>query len=276
MKKEKPRKIFSFLELMRPTNCLIAGIAVLVGYFVARGPLHYNILLAFFSAFFICGAGQAINDFFDYKIDAKINPKKVIPSKRVTRNQALIFSLILFGIGFVLASLINQTAFFVAIIMGILLFTYASSMSRVKYIGNYVVALGTAITFVFGAISSGFVPNIIWFFFFSAFFSNVAREITKDFEDMKKDKGTKRTLPLISKRNAKISIFVSHTLSVVFGVSAFFIYKLNYLYLVILIVGTLFLIKAIVQLNKNNYSKSQSLCKKGMITSLIAFIISIF
>jgi len=276
MKNKKKGKIFSFIELMRPANCIIAGVAVLVGYFVARGPLNINILFAFFSTFFICGAGQTINDFFDYKIDAKINPKKVIPSKRVTRNQALVFSLILFGTGFLLVYLINQTAFYVAIIMGILLFIYASSMTRIKYLGNYVVALGTAITFVFGAISSGFIPNIIWFFFFSAFFANIAREVTKDFEDIKKDKGTKRTLPLLSKRIAKLNIISSHLLSIIFGFSAFFIYKLNYFYLIVLIIGTFFFVKATIQLNKNNYSKSQSFCKKGMVTSLVAFIISIF
>ena len=257
---------------MRAKNCIIASIAVLIAYLIQNFAITAELGLAMLSVFLICGAGQAINDVFDAKIDAKINKDKPIPSKRITKKQASIFSSALFIIGVSLTLLINPLTFVIALVFSILLVLYASVLYKVKYIGNFVVALGTAFTFIFGAAASGSIGMLIIIFAISAFFANMAREITKDFEDIKKDKGFKKTLPMISRKAASVVVIVYHLLAVTFAMIAYMFYlDYNFVYFVIIVLSSLAFGQSIKLLLNNNYNKAQKKCKKGMIFSLIAF-----
>ena len=62
-----------YLTIIRPFNCIMAAVATLIGFSVALGGFAFTIplMLAMVSAFLICGAGQAINDYFDREIDKK-------------------------------------------------------------------------------------------------------------------------------------------------------------------------------------------------------------
>jgi len=253
----------------------MAGIAVLIGYFLAQGNDLNLALIAFGVSFLVCGAGQAINDYFDAKIDAKLSKKRPIPSKRILPAEALYFSLALFLVGIIAAIYINQMALIIAIIMVVLLFAYPAFMNKIKYVGNVIVALGTAITFIFGAASAGNIPALVVVLALSAFFSNMAREITKDIEDMKKDKGVKITLPMKTK-SAKHFVALYYTLAIVLGISAFSIFALNYFYLLFTIIGALVFAYAVKALYSKKPMQSQSLSKKGMLVSLAAFILAGF
>ena len=177
-------KLKAVLELMRVKNCLMAMIAVLIGAMVVSQvvrPLPFdaiNVILAMISAFFICAGGQAINDIFDAKIDAKLNKKKPIPSKRLTKNQATVLTILFYCVGLFFAQ-INEITIFIAIMMVVLLTLYSSVLRKVKYLGNFIVALGTSLTFIYGASAVGVITNTIILFTIAAFFANVAREITK-------------------------------------------------------------------------------------------------
>ncbi|MBT4870961.1 MAG: geranylgeranylglycerol-phosphate geranylgeranyltransferase [Candidatus Diapherotrites archaeon] len=265
-----------YLELMRVNNCAMAAIAVLIGYTIVTFDFSIGVALAMVSAFLICGAGQAINDIFDYKIDKKINKKKPIPSGKVSRSNATIFSAILFLVGIILAFFINPLAFTIAVIFSILLILYASVLYKVKYLGNIVVALGTAFTFIFGASVTETIPLLIIIFAMSAFFANMSREITKDFEDLKKDKGFKKTLPMISKKLAKSFAVSYHLLAILFAMLAFaFFLSNNIAYFIMVLLATLTFGRSIKLLLKNDYKRSQKNCKKGMLFSLLAYVTAI-
>ncbi|MDO8627891.1 MAG: hypothetical protein Q7K42_05475 [Candidatus Diapherotrites archaeon] len=64
----------AYLELVRPVNCLMSAIATMIGYFVSFNKIAYSNELFFLmlGSFFVCGFGQAINDFFDSEVDKKI------------------------------------------------------------------------------------------------------------------------------------------------------------------------------------------------------------
>jgi len=268
-------KFDAFAELMRLGNCFMAGIAVLIGFFLAQGTDLNLALIGFGVAFLVCGAGQAVNDYFDAKIDAKLSKKRPIPSKRILPQEALYFSLALFLIGILSAIFINQLALAIAIIMALLLFAYPAFMNKIKYVGNVVVALGTAITFVFGAAAAGNIPALVVVLAISAFFSNMAREITKDIEDMKKDKGTKVTLPMKTKKS-KYIVAVYYTLAILFGGGAFVLFSLSYFYLIFTIIGAAIFIYSAKKLYDKKPAMSQSLSKKGMLVSLLAFVLAGF
>jgi len=267
----------AFLELMRVGNCLMAAVAIIIGFFIAGGLIYTTALIAAISGFFICAGGQTINDYFDRKIDAITSKNRPIPSGRVSPKQALFFSLALFIIGIGLATQLNITGQFIAILFTVLLIAYPLFMNRVKYIGNIIVAAGTAFTFIYGAAATGQVPTLIIALAISAFFSNMAREIIKDIEDMKKDNKTKTTIPLlIGSQNAKAFPLIYYTIAILLSVFLFFRYRLNEGYLFITLIGAIFFIYSAIFLLKNNPKKSQKMSKIGMIISLIAFILAGF
>lgn len=265
-----------YLELMRINNCAMAAIAVLIGYTIVTLDYNLGAGLAMISAFLICGGGQAINDVFDRHIDKKINKNKPIPSGKISVNNAMLFSGILFLVGISLAFFINPLTLLIAIIFSFLLIIYASVLYKVKYLGNLVVAAGTAFTFIYGASVTESIPLLILVFAASAFFANMSREITKDLQDIKKDHGFKKTLPMISKKLSKDFVISYHLLAILFAILAYVVFlPNNFAYLIMVLLATITFAQAIKMLLKNDFEKSQKKCKKGMLFSLIAYITAI-
>ena len=265
-----------YLELMRFGNCAMAAIAVLIGYTIVTLDFNIGTGLAMLSVFLICGGGQVINDVFDLEIDKKINKTKPIPSGKIKANNATLFSGILFLVGILIAFFINPLTFAIAIIFSFLLILYASVLYRIKYLGNIIVAAGTAFTFIYGASVTGNIPALIIVFAISAFFANMAREITKDFQDLKKDKGFKKTMPMISKKLGKGFAISYHLLAILFAIIAFIVFlPNNFVYLFFVLLATITFGRSIRLLLKNDFKQSQKGCKKGMLFSLLAYISAI-
>lgn len=264
-----------YIELLRPKNCIIACIATLIGFSLITLDFGLNLVLALLVTFFVCGAGQAINDVFDYKIDKKINKNKPIPSKRITQQNALKYSIFLFTIGNLLALLINPIAFFISLTISIFLILYSSVLYKKKYFGNIVVAIGTALPFIFGAASAGNINALIILFAISAFFANMARELTKDLEDIKKDKGFKITLPMINEKLTHRLIILYYFISIGIAVGIFAIYYISIFYIFFIYLTTFIFLNGMLQLRRKNFEMSQKHSKKGMVMSLVAFVSAI-
>ncbi len=114
----------------------MAGIAALVGTLIAflalpdsmPVQLKYEPALVFSVVFLVTGAGNAINDYFDYEIDRINRPRRPIPSGRVNRKTALYFSILLFGTGIVLSYWLGPVCLLLAGFNSLLLFLYASTL----------------------------------------------------------------------------------------------------------------------------------------------------
>jgi geranylgeranylglycerol-phosphate geranylgeranyltransferase len=265
--------LIAFWKIMRPMNCFIAGIASIIGALLAGSIPSSEWIYVFISVYLICGAGQAINDFFDLEIDKKTNKKRVLVQKKITPKHALIYSMILFFTGIIIATLINFTALIIALIFSVLLIMYSAFMQEFKPLGNLIVASGTSFTLIFGAtLTQNY--SIVLILALSAFFANYSRELIKDLEDLKTDKGIKKTLPMIlGKQKIKLLIGASYGIAIGLSLSVFIegmISSIIYLIL-ILISSTVFLFSQL-KLIKNKLNESQKLSKKGMIIALIAFI----
>lgn len=272
------QKIFGFVELMRPLNCFIAAFAVFVGYAVSVKALQFNqqIGFAMIAAFLVCGAGQSINDFFDRQIDKKKNPKKPVPSGSVSAESALLFSVTLFLFGNVFAFFVNQTALVISLTFTLLLFFYSAFLGKAKFLGNWVVAAGTAFTLVFGATISGNY-FVVLFFAASALLANAAREIIKDTEDLKADRGFKKSLPMILRKEQLVLLLV--LLHVVALVSAFVPLALglfgNTQFALFVLAANALFAYSIFHFGRNNYSLAQKLSKTGMLFSLFGFLLGV-
>ncbi|HMK94583.1 MAG TPA: UbiA family prenyltransferase, partial [Candidatus Limnocylindrales bacterium] len=111
-------KLSGFIRLIRPTNCVMMGFAVLVGAVLASsqfvGLNWLNILFGFLTGFTLCAAAMIINDYHDRAIDAINEPARPIPSGLVKTREALTFTAVLVAVGFFLAFYVSILCFAVA------------------------------------------------------------------------------------------------------------------------------------------------------------------
>ncbi len=268
-------RLLAFFQLLRPFNCLMATFAVYIGYAVSVHALQFNqqIGFAMIAAFLVCGAGQAINDYFDAHIDKKKNPKKPIPSGTISARNALLFSLLLFACGNIFAFFVNQTALAISIAFTLLLAAYSAFLGKAKWLGNWVVAAGTAFTLIFGAAVSGNY-KIVWLLAASALLSNVVREIIKDNEDKLADKGYKKSLAMLLSHSQMI------TLVFVLSITAFALSIMplvlglfgNAVFAILVLLANVLFFYAIFCFAKKDFHLAQQLSKAGMLFALIGFL----
>ena len=74
----------AYLEILRPFNALMAVVAIFLMAIIS-GNFTLGVFIAGAVVFIITGAGNSINDYFDYKIDAINKPERPIPSGRIPR-----------------------------------------------------------------------------------------------------------------------------------------------------------------------------------------------
>jgi geranylgeranylglycerol-phosphate geranylgeranyltransferase len=181
-------KTKAVLRLIRPENCLMASLAVVIGFVIAGGlEVNLAVVLALVSAFIITGAGNTINDFYDAEVDRKNAPKRPIPSGNVPAKLAFYMAIFLFLAGIVMAFFINLGCLILAAFNSSVLFFYARNLKGTVLAGNLAVSYLTASTFVYGGLAA-MNPLVTFFLFLLAFLVNVGREIIGDIEDIKGDK----------------------------------------------------------------------------------------
>ena len=253
-----------FVQLLRPLNAVMSMIGVFIGYSLAYGGFHFDISLvyALLSVFFISGGGQAINDYFDYEIDKKRKANRPLVRGLISKKNGLIYSLALFALGIILASFLTETAFWIAVFFSILLILYSALMQKIKFVGNVIVSLGVAFTFIFGASAIGLVP-IVLLIAIPAFFANWVREVIKDVEDAEEDKNHKITLPHILKKNhvkwITLGLFM---LAIITGYLPTFFGLGDWKYPLLVTLSNVVFILAVRAFVRNHAEKSQSLVKR--------------
>jgi len=252
----------------------MAALATLIGHWVALDhfSLSNQALLAAGAAFLVCGGGQAINDYFDRAIDRKIKPHRPIPSGRLSARFVLFESLVLFAAGNLVATQLPFASLLISLAFTALLIAYSSVLKKFKYLGNWIVAMGTAITLVFGASLTGKYYPVI-FLALSALLANLGRELTKDLEDLGGDAGHKVSLPmLIGKAPVRSLILFCYAFAVAVALFAGFRYYLDRAWFIPLtfFAGVIFAYAGLLALG-NEFHKAQRFSKQAMFFSLLAF-----
>lgn len=205
--------------------------------FVISGEA-FDFFLLVFSTVLIAGAGNIINDYFDVKADRINRPHRLIVTKYLKRRWAIvthwIFNFIAFAIAIYLSIKHNSFVYLFIHLLSInLLWFYSMHFKRKFALGNVVIAGLTGLVpilvsiyfvnvfhlglneeswfeslFRIGRDYFSFNPNekdvsqLILNFGFAmgifAFFTNLAREVIKDAEDVKGDLLLKaRTIPIV-------------------------------------------------------------------------------
>lgn len=278
-----------YLEITRPTNALMAAVAVLL---MAIINFNYGIpiILGFITVLFATSGGNVINDFFDYKIDKINKPQRPIPSGRISLKNAKNYSILLFLISILLSGLISYlvkdlTPLILVFCCCILMYFYARNLKAMPLFGNIAVSLLTALCFIFGGdilafsthsfliLQTGFALG------FFAFFMTLAREITKDMEDIEGDKiESAETLPIVwGNRNSSILSSILIIITALVSPLLFYLNIFNVYYLVVMIIPIILFLYCAVIILKNQEpvtcGKVSKYLKIGMLISFLAFII---
>ena len=265
----------AYLEILRPFNALMAVVAILLMAIIS-GNFTTDVFIAGVVVFIVTGAGNSINDYFDHKIDAINKPERPIPSGRISRRSAGIYSSVMFIAGIILAFAINTLLGIIALLSSFLMIWYAYSLKRMLIVVNLTISFLTGLCFVFGGIVVGQIMISIYLGFF-AFLMTMAREIVKDMEDVKGDQAEgASTLPIVygnavSSKLAAFFMIMASLASPILYIRGVF----TWVYLIILVPAILvFLYGAVRVLQDQSVTNTRSVSKTikmGMGITFLAF-----
>ena len=274
-----------YIEIIRPGNVLMALLSIIL---LAIIDLQFTIpvVLAIIVVFFAISAGNVINDYFDYEIDCVNRPNRVLPSGRISRNGGRNYAYLLFA-GAIIVQMINYLitknliTLIIVIFALIVLYLYAKIFKSTPLIGNFIVGFITGLSFIYGGYTLN-NPHIITVGYYLGFFAclmTIAREITKDIEDMEGDKiEGARTFPILY--GEKPSAIITAILIVITCALCPILYINNIFsiyYLIIIIISVIiFLYSAILILKSQtpeNCHKVSKYLKIGMLIAFVAFVV---
>jgi 4-hydroxybenzoate polyprenyltransferase len=210
-----------FFRLIRITNLAIIALTMVgVAIYILKSndylKVDFNIVdfgLLVFSTVIIAAAGNMINDYFDIKADRINKPEKLVISKYMKKRWAIVLhwglNVIAVIISVYLSVKYHSLLFvFIHITSMNLLWFYSAYFKKKLLIGNIIIACLTALVpllsiWFFKTLNESSLPyspfhedtwstkidyHYIYFLTFCAFFQNLAREISKDIQDISGDK----------------------------------------------------------------------------------------
>ena len=272
-------------ELLRMRNGIIAFFGVLVGATLIHtaGAIipGTKVLIAGLAAFLTTSAGNILNDYFDLEIDRINKPERPIPSGRISRSDAFMFSIVLFLLGLGFSKSVNDYCLSIASLNSLILIFYAKYSKKLLLVSNLGVSFLVASIFIFGVaatIQDGMNTlsmkeiKLVAVITVCAFLMTLSREIIKDIEDIKGDEKTYAvTLPIkIGAKRAKNMAIICTLAAIAFSLIPFTIqltFFNPYAYGVVIIISDLVFIISLTM----HPSLGQRVMVLGMLLALIAF-----
>ncbi len=199
-----------YLEIMRPVNSVMLGVAIIIGAFITGGTQilsdGWSLVFAFLTGFTMSGAAMAINDYYDREIDAVNEPQRAIPSGRISPRAAVAFTGLLSAVGLISSYMISTEALLIAVFAWVVMMVYSMWGKKTGFPGNLMVSVSVALPFMYGGIMTGSLAASLSFSGI-AFLANTGREITKGIVDVDGDKleGVKTIAVTSGEKNAALA-----------------------------------------------------------------------
>ena len=187
-------KFSAILRLARIEHGLIAAFATAVGYAVGaggwlsveKGPLAVAaiVTIAVEVGLFV------FNDVFNLEEDRVNAPERPLVKGEIGVNEAVAIGVISLALGGVLAGTLGLLAFAIVLLAISSGMAYNIRLKKSGFSGNVIVALDTALPFLFGAVvaSGAKVPTLAYLFTLVAFLAALGREILKGIVDLDGDR----------------------------------------------------------------------------------------
>ncbi|HEU12497.1 MAG TPA: geranylgeranylglycerol-phosphate geranylgeranyltransferase, partial [Euryarchaeota archaeon] len=87
-----------WIEIIRPLNGFMSSLTVIVVAVAVKNYNLYYIILGMLVTFLTTSGGNVINDYYDAEVDRINHPERPIPSGRIKRESALIYSAFIFSV----------------------------------------------------------------------------------------------------------------------------------------------------------------------------------
>lgn len=277
---QEGRKSFfeSILKLTRFWNLLIIAFtqyftaACLIGIHTINDP---KLFLITCSTVVIAAAGYIINDYYDVKIDYINKPERVIIGKTIKRRYAILYHVILSVAGIAMGTLVSLRAGALNFFSVFLLWWYSNNLKRLPFVGNFTVAILTALAVLLVDFIYQAQNPLIYIYSGFAFFMTLIREIIKDMEDLKGDNTFGcRTLPIVlGLRKTKQIIYIILAVFAAIVIILEYFYKalpLKY-YVLFLYIPLLLLIYWLIRADmKKDFTLLSSFCKVIMLLGILS------
>lgn len=190
------------MRLIRVGNCLLAAAGVWVGaYLTWLEPVYLDPALAALTMFFMCAAGNSMNDLTDIMADRMNHPERVLVTGALSPQYAfwLTIGCAVAAVG--LALPVNLDVLIAVLLAAAFLVAYNLYLKNLPVAGNLVVAVLGGMTFMVGGMAAD--PSLAWVLpgplipaVFAVFF-HLVREIIKDARDIEGDRAVgSASLPL--------------------------------------------------------------------------------
>ncbi|MFH2020831.1 MAG: UbiA family prenyltransferase [archaeon] len=175
----RPKNLFAFQEVT---------IGALIGSSFTIGMNFFLTLIFTFFSFQIVYAGiYMINDICDYKKDSKdpIRSKRMIASGKISRENALIFSLVLISVGLILGSIISLVLMIYELLFLLVNLNYSFFLKHIPYIETIVASVTHPLRIMLGISLFGVVHR--YFFVFYYFIFAIGCLFLKRFKELEKN-----------------------------------------------------------------------------------------
>jgi len=171
----------------------MAMMGVALGAHLVEGQTaYYGPVMAALCAFLVCAAGNIVNDLVDTEIDRINKPGRIMARGALSRRFALVAAVILNMVAVAVALTVGWEVTAVGLLAIGLLTAYNLRLKQIPLLGNVVIALLGAMTFLTGGLAvdpagsfrlpGPLIPAVFAFLF------HLVREIIKDVEDIEGDR----------------------------------------------------------------------------------------
>lgn len=290
-------RVSGYIEILRIHNLLVSALATLLGIKavyagVTSTPSSItSYLLPISTVTLVAAGGYVINDYFDVDSDLINKPSRPIPSGRVSRDEALILSIILFSIGLLTSYLTGPLSLTYAIVNAFLLVMYSKRLKKKGLIGNLVVSVASANSIIYGGLAtSEMIKDLILTIntLLPAFYAGVftlMREVVKGIEDVAGDlRMNIKTLAITKgvKTASKVAILLM-IMIIMISPLPYVISRYGFLYVSLALLTDILLIKSITDLIKaksdvelmKTSSRVRSYTKVAMLVGILAFLVDL-
>ncbi|WP_157366650.1 UbiA-like protein EboC [Aquimarina agarilytica] len=156
--------------MARPANILTAISDIIAGFSVAGIFLYplmdtkfESMILLIVSTMGLYAGGIIFNDVFDYKADKLNRPERMLPSGKISMNEAIIFGSSLFAIGVISAFLVSTQSGIIAFSICILALTYDKYAKHHSVLGPINMGLCRSMNLLLGMSIINNVIPLMWF-----------------------------------------------------------------------------------------------------------------
>jgi geranylgeranylglycerol-phosphate geranylgeranyltransferase len=250
-----------YAKVTVPYYIPIAIMGIFVGIATSGGAFNFNVLLSFVSISAMIAAFNTFNGVTDFKIDLINKPHRPIPSGKMTRNTASLYSAVLYAISLAIAYQLTFQFFQIAILTIIVTILYSFPLVRLRkrfIISNLcgAVIYGLLCPLLGWALMpSNPLPTYILGF---TFLFALSLSMSKDFEDFIGDKAYRiKTIPVvlgIEKAKLLSVIMLSLSFAYLIIVTVLNLIEIRYLLLIITLPSFIVLIRRMYQDHKRFYN----------------------